>query len=84
MIQEPFRDDVIRTPLKVYGPALPGAQEWNPTSLKGLQGIGCSRGGHPLADDDGSGSGPGEVLQWLPERSLRMPGRPRRAGPRAG
>ena len=35
MIQEAFSDDVIRTPLKVDGPALPGAQEWNPTSLKG-------------------------------------------------
>jgi len=39
LIQEPFRDDVIRAPLKVDGPALPGAQEWNPASLKGREGF---------------------------------------------
>ena len=66
MIQEPFRDDVIRTPLKVDGPALPGAQEWNPTSLKGREGVGRSRGGHPLADHDGPGPGPG-----VEQRSIR-------------
>jgi hypothetical protein len=37
MIQEAFSDDVIRTPLKVDGPALPGTEEWNPTSLKGRE-----------------------------------------------
>ena len=39
MIQESFSDDLIRMPLKVDGPALPGAQEWNPTSLKGREGV---------------------------------------------
>jgi hypothetical protein len=58
MIQKPISDDVIRTPLKVGGPALPGAQDWNPTSLKGSEGVGRSQGGHPLADDDGPGPGP--------------------------
>jgi len=58
MIQEPFRDNVIRRPLKVDGPALPGAQEWNPTSLQGREGVGCSWGGHPLADDNGARPGP--------------------------
>ncbi len=43
-IQEPFRDNVIRRPLKVDGPASPGAQEWNPSSLEGREGIGCSWG----------------------------------------
>jgi hypothetical protein len=38
LIQASFSDDVIRTPSKVVCPALPGAQEWNPTSLKGRQG----------------------------------------------
>jgi hypothetical protein len=33
MIQEPFNDNLIRTPLKVDGPGLPGAQMWNPASL---------------------------------------------------
>src|SRR5208337_187129 len=59
MIQEPFSEYMIRTPLKVYGPALPGAQEWNPTSLKGREGVVRSWGGWPLADHDGSGPGPG-------------------------
>jgi len=35
MIQEAFSDDVIQRPLKVDGPALPGAQEWNSASLEG-------------------------------------------------
>ncbi len=51
LIQEPFSDDLIRTPLKVDSPALPGAQEWNPTSLKGSESIARARGGHPLADE---------------------------------
>jgi hypothetical protein len=59
MIQEPCSDNLIRTPLKVDGPPLPGAQEWNPASLKGREDISRSRGGHPLADNDGSGPGPG-------------------------
>jgi hypothetical protein len=58
MIQEAFRDDMIRAPLKVDGPALPGAQEWNPVSLKGRQGVVCPRIGHSLADNDGLWSGP--------------------------
>ena len=59
LIQEPFSDDVIQTPLKVDGSALPGAQEGNPTSLKGGEGVGCSGYRRPLADDDGPGTGPG-------------------------
>ncbi len=59
MIQEPLGDDVIRRPSKVDGPAVPGAQEWNPTSLKGRQGVGCSQGGRPLADHNSSRLGPG-------------------------
>ncbi len=59
MIREPFRDDVIRAPLKLDGPALPGAQEWNPSSLKGREGVGGSRGRCPLADHHGSQSRPG-------------------------
>ena len=59
MIQEAFRDNAIRTPLKVDSPALTGAQEWNPASLKGREGISRSRGGRPLADHDGTGLGPG-------------------------
>ena len=39
MIHEPFRGDLIQTPLRVDGPALPGAQEWNPISLKRREGI---------------------------------------------
>jgi hypothetical protein len=34
MIQEAFSDDVIRPPSKMDSPALPGAQEWVPASLK--------------------------------------------------
>jgi len=59
MIQESLCDDLVRTPLKVDGPALPGAQEWNPIPLKWFQGVGCSWGGHALADDDGKGPRPG-------------------------
>ena len=48
LIQEPFSDDLIRTPLKVDSPALPGAaQEWNPTSLKGRESVACSNGKQP-------------------------------------
>ncbi len=59
LIQEPFSDDLIRTPLKVDSPALPGAQEWNPTSLKGRESVACSNGRHSLADRDGPWPGPG-------------------------
>jgi len=59
MIQEAFSDDVIRAPSKVDGPTLPGAQEWNPTPLKGRKSISRHRSGHPLADDDGPRPGPG-------------------------
>jgi hypothetical protein len=65
MIQESFSDDLIRAPLKVDGTALPGAQEWNATSLKGREGIACPWGRKPLADDDGSGSGPGIEPGWV-------------------
>jgi hypothetical protein len=58
MIEEAFHDDVIRAPLKVNGPALPGAQEWNPASLKGRQGVGRARSRHSLTDHDGSWSDP--------------------------
>ncbi len=58
MIQVAFSDDVIRRPLKVDVPTLPGAQEWNPNSLKGREGIVGSRGRHALADHDGPRSGP--------------------------
>jgi len=59
LIQEPYSYHAIRAPLKVDGPALPGAQEWNPTSLKGRQGVGRTRSWHPLADHDGPWPGPG-------------------------
>jgi hypothetical protein len=63
MIQKPFRDDVIRTPLKADGPALPGTQEEDTTSLKGSEGISCAERHGPLADHDGPGPGPG-VEPW--------------------
>jgi len=65
MIQEPFSDDVIRMPLKVHGPALPGPQEWNPTSLKGREGVGRARCGRPLADNNRSRPGPGVKPGWI-------------------
>jgi len=58
LIQEPFRDDVIRTPSKVHGPALPGAEEGNPSWLDGREGVAWTTGRKPLADDDGPGPGP--------------------------
>jgi hypothetical protein len=39
MIQKSFCDDLIRSPLKVDGPALPGAQKGNPASVKGREGV---------------------------------------------
>jgi len=51
--------------LKVDGPALPGAQEWNPASLKRREGIGCPCSGRPLADHDGPWSGPGIEPGWV-------------------
>jgi len=36
MIQEPVGDDLMREPLEVDGPTLPGAQEGSSTSLKGV------------------------------------------------
>ena len=39
LIQEAFGDDVTGAPMKVDGPALPGAQELYSTSLKGRQGV---------------------------------------------
>jgi len=65
MIQEPFSDDLIRAPLKVDGPALPGAQEWNPASLEGREGISRPRGGRALADHDGPWCGPGVEHRWI-------------------
>ena len=59
LIQAAFSQDAIRMPLKVDGPALPGAQEWNPTSLNGREGVIGFRGAQSLADDDGPGPGPG-------------------------
>ncbi len=59
MIQEPFRDDLTGPPSKVDGPALPGAQEWNSASLKGREGVGRTRRGRSLADDDGPRLSPG-------------------------
>ena len=58
MLEEPVSDDLIRPPMKVNGPALPGAQEGKPTSLKGREGIVGPRSGHPPADDDGTRFGP--------------------------
>jgi hypothetical protein len=58
-VHEPFSDDVIRRPSKVDSPALPGAEEWSTSALKGREGVGCFRSGHPLADHDGTGPGPG-------------------------
>ncbi len=58
-IQESFRDDVIRAPLKVDGPALPGAEEGNPGSLKGRDGVSSPRPWHALANHNGAGTGPG-------------------------
>ena len=57
-IHESFRDDVIRTPSKMNGPAFPGAQEWNASSLNWCEGVGRSRSRHPLADQYGPGLGP--------------------------
>ena len=39
MIQEPLGADVIRSPLKVNGPAPPGAEEGYPTAFERRQGI---------------------------------------------
>ncbi len=58
MIQESLSDDLVRTPLKMDGPALPGAQEGNAGSLKECQGIGGSQNGHPLADHNRLRPGP--------------------------
>jgi len=58
MIQEAFCEDLIRTPLKVDGTALPGAQEWNPASLQGRESLARFRSRHPLADHEGSRPGP--------------------------
>jgi len=59
MIQEAFRDDVIRVPLKVDGPALPGAQQGNPATFQRHERVARSRGRHPRADDDGPRPCPG-------------------------
>jgi hypothetical protein len=58
MIEEPVGDDPIGTPLKVDSPAPPGAQERNPASLQRREGGGCARGGHRLADYNGTRLGP--------------------------
>ena len=52
-------EDAIRTPSKMDGSPLPGAQEGDSTSLKWGQGVGSSGDRGPLADDDGPGLGPG-------------------------
>ncbi len=41
------------------GPALPGAEEWNPASLQRHQCVGSPGRQWPLTDDDGPGPGPG-------------------------
>ena len=56
LIQEPFRDDVIRPPLEMEGPELQGAEEWSSASLEGREGVVRSWARHPLADADGSWS----------------------------
>jgi hypothetical protein len=58
-IQKSSSEDAIRTPSKMDGSALPGAQKGNSTSLKWCQGVGCSGDQGPLADHDGPGPGPG-------------------------
>ena len=45
MIQEALRDDVIRTPLKVDGAALPGALEGDSAPPERHESIICSRAG---------------------------------------
>ncbi len=59
MIQESLCDHVIRMPLRVDGPEQPGADEWNPTSLEGREGVAGSGCRHARAHDDGPGPGPG-------------------------
>jgi hypothetical protein len=68
MIQEPPPDDVILTPLKVDGTALPRAQEWNAASLKAREGVDCSGGWHALTDDDGTW--PGSLVEHRRVRGL--------------
>ena len=58
-IQKTLSEDAIRTPSKMDGSPLPGAQEGDSTSLKWCQGVGCSGDRGPLADHDGPGLGPG-------------------------
>ena len=58
-IQKALSEDAIRTPSKMDGSVFPGAQERNPISLKGSEGVGGSVGGRPLADNNGPGLGPG-------------------------
>ena len=58
VIQEPFRDDAFRAPLKVNRSVFPGAEEWNSAPFDRCEGVVCSRSRHPLADHDGSRFGP--------------------------
>ena len=59
VIQEPFGDDALVTPMKADGPALPGAKEGYTAPLERRLGIVCARSRHPLADHDSPGPGPG-------------------------
>ena len=59
VIQKSLRVDMIQSPLKVDGPALPGAEEGNTAPFDGREGVDASRSGRRLANHDGTGSGPG-------------------------
>jgi hypothetical protein len=61
IIQEPFGDDMIFTPLEMHCPALPGAEEGYPGRTKKCEGIARSRSRCPLADYDASW--PGSVIK---------------------
>ena len=59
MIQEPFRDDVIRTPLKWTAPRCQVRRRGIPLRSRGVRASVVPGGGHPLADHDGPWPGPG-------------------------
>ena len=65
LIEESFSDDVIRSPFEVEGPALPGAQEWNPASLQVREGVVHPRGRRPLTDDNRPGPSQAWSLEGL-------------------
>jgi hypothetical protein len=55
---ETFGDDLTWSAPKADRPVLPCAQERNPTSFQRREGIGRTRTGDPLADNDLPGLGP--------------------------